>query len=238
MSGLPKPIAPKYVLTLPVSKKKISYRPFMVKEEKLLLIALQTEDPAQMVIALKQIITNCTEGSVDPDTTPLIDIEFLFVNIRAKSVGEILELHINCKECEAEMPYNINLSEIKVASPKKDALKFQLSDEIGIVMKYPSIDMIDEIDMVSEGGENEQEKYNVISKCIDYVYDTETVYYTKDQTPEEIAEFIDSLSMKQLEKLQQFFYDMPQLKETIKFTCIKCQADNEFVLSGFQNFFV
>lgn len=237
MSGLPKIIAPKYTLILPSSKKKITYRPFVVKEEKILLTALQAEDQDQMILALKQIVSNCTEGQLDPDTTPLFDIEYLFVNIRAKSVGEILELQIKCQHCEHEMAHNINLAEVKVESPKKDATKIQLTDMVGIVMKYPTLDLIEAVDDINEEDESDVQ-YNAIAKCIDYIYDSDTAYYTKDQTKEEINDFIESLNKKQMESIREFFENIPKLEEKVNFTCNSCGTDNAFVLSGLTDFFL
>ncbi len=235
--SLPKIIAPFYPLTLPSSGKKINYRPFMVKEEKILLIALQAEDSTQMVSALKQIISNCTNGTVDPETTPLFDIEFLFINIRAKSVGEIVELEVKCSSCEKETAIAINIADIKVESPKKDATKIQLTDEIGLVMKYPTLDLIDSVENVTDESDIES-KYETITQCIDYIYDAESVHYTKDQTKEELAEFIDSLSKEHMTKIQEFFDRIPQVKENIKFTCRHCSTVNEFEIKGFESLFI
>jgi len=236
MSGLPKLISPKYSLILPSSKKKITYRPFVVKEEKILLTAFQSEDQEQMVMALKQIVINCTEGQLDPENTPLFDIEYLFINIRAKSVGEILELQIKCQSCEHEMAHNINLTEIKVESPKKDSTKIQLTDAVGIVMKYPTIDLIEAVEELEE--DDSESKYNAIAKCIDYIYDKETAYYTKDQTKEELIDFIDSLNNKQMELIRDFFENIPKLEEKVVFTCTKCEKENTFLLSGLSDFFL
>lgn len=224
-----------YNLTLPSDGKSIKYRPFLVKEEKILLMALQTEDQDQMLLAMKQIVNNCTLEQIDVDNIPTFDLEYIFLNIRAKSVGEIAEIGVNCTHCGTVNEIQLDLTKIEVTKHSDHSTKIQLNDEIGIVMKYPVATIIDSI---NSDDSDINKTFSIISSCIDYIYDADNVYPAKESTKEELQDFIESLNTEQFEKLNKFFETIPKLEHRVMFKCKSCENVNEINLEGLENFFV
>ena len=238
--GLPKIAVPEYNLTLPSNGKEIKYRPFLVKEEKILLIAMESEDEKQIMEATKSVIKNCVFGEIEVEKMATIDIEYLFLWLRGKSKGEQIELKYNCPKCETPVPLVFDIEAVKVSKGKDHTNKIQLTDTIGVVLKYPSLGMQVELDKI----DNEVVKiFKSITSCIDYIYDNETMYSTKDHTENDIQEFIDSLNDSQFEKLVSFFDTMPKLKHDVEFKCKNkknkkvCNHEETIVLEGIQSFF-
>jgi rubrerythrin len=242
--ALPKIDVPIYEVEVPSLKKRIRFRPFTVKEEKLFLMAAQSEDPDSIVKTIVQVLNNCVLDEMEIEKMPMFDLEFLFLNLRARSIGEVVELSYKCnneivddggnkKSCNNIVNVDVNLLEIK---PSETELKnkISLTDKLGIAMKYPNLDLIknskseDELDMVIE----------LIVDCIDYIYDEENIYYAKDSTREELLEFLDSLQSKELEKIKLFFESLPKITKEIDFSCNKCGYHEKITLEGIQNFFV
>jgi len=239
--ALPKIDVPIFELTLPISKLNIRFRSFLVKEEKILLMAMESEDDFSNTLAIKQIITNCVLDDIDLDALPMIDMEFLFLNLRARSVSEITDVHYKCNntvtdergehECGNIVKVSFNLLEIEPISDSGHSNKIELSAGLGIVMKYPTVGM------VNNTASSLEDIMNILVSCIDYIYDSETIYYSKDSSREELLEFIESLNKEQFVKLQDFFVSMPKIKKHLTFKCDKCGYEDEIYLEGLQNFF-
>lgn len=240
---LPKIDTPIYDLTLPLSKKKIRFRPFLVKEEKILLMAIESEDENAMLLAVKQIVNNCClNPDFDVENIPLSDLEFLFLNLRARSVGEVVELQYKCnnkpnadsqEECGNLVKFDLNLLEIQPEIPEGHTNKIELSPKMGILMKYPNMKSMENV----EG--NEVEKLmDILISCIDCIYDEDNMYYAKDQTKEELTEFVENLNRVQFAELQKFFETLPKVKKELHFHCDKCGYDENIFVEGIQNFFV
>lgn len=241
---LPKIDVPIYNVQLPLTKKKIRYRPFLVKEEKLLMMAMESEDVKGVTTTIKQIANNCILDEIDVDDLPVLDLEFLFLQLRARSVNEIVEMNYKCnntikndegdeKSCDHVVKVNFNIFDIKPTFDEKHTNKIELSAELGIVLRYPTFDSIEMIDDV-----NDVEKvFSILNTCVDYIYDADNIYYAKDATKEEINEFIDGMTREQFEKVKVFFDTMPKLKKKVDFKCGKCGYSEEIEVEGIQNFF-
>ena len=237
---LPKIEVPKYELTIPSSGKNVKYRPFLVREEKILLLAMEADDDKQMMSAIKDIIKECVYEDLNVKDMPIFDIEYIFLQLRAKSKGETVDLNFECGKCKTSIPYQIDLSTINVTIPKENNPKIQLTDDVGIMMKYPSL----EVQQVIEAEGNEIENiFATIESCIDSIWDKENVYAAKDHTKEELKDFIESLPEQCFEKMQTFFSTLPTLKHEITLTCTegkgkkKCGWKENKTLEGLGSFF-
>jgi len=238
--ALPKLNVAMYETTIPSTGKKIMYRGFLRKEEKILLLALQTEDANQINIALKQIITNCTNGKINPDTMPIFDVEYLYLKIVTKSTGEELELNVMCDNCKNEINYTLNLDAIQLPKIEKDANLIKLAGNVGIKLKYPTLDDLELVSVIIEEKDEtptEEEEFNAIINGIEFIYDEEGVYYPKDQTKEELYEFLNSLSGSQIGQIKEFYNNIPTISETIEFTCNSCGHKNIYLARGLTDFF-
>ena len=236
--ALPKLNVPVYETVLPSTEKVIKYRPFLVKEEKLLLTAQESGEDA-VLPAIKQIIKNCVQGELDVDSMPIFDIEYLFLRLRAKSIGEEVTLGLkpwgcpqnNGELCKYTTEVAINLEEIECKKDKKHSSKIMLDDKIGIMMKYPDISQIG-----IEGSETEM-GMKVIKSCINMIFTEEETHERDSFTDKELDEFIDSLNSKQMENINNFFETMPTIKYTAKYTCKTCDEEKETTIQGLQSFF-
>ena len=236
--ALPKLNVPVYEAVLPSTEKVIKYRPFLVKEEKLLLTAQESGEEA-VLPAVKQIIKNCVQGEIDVDNMPIFDIEYVFLRLRAKSVGEEITLGLKpwgCPQNDGELckfttEVSVNLEEIKCVKDKTHTSKIMLDNKIGIMMKYPDISQLN-----TKGSENEM-GFEVIKKCINMIFTEEETHERDSFTDKELDDFIDSLNTKQMEKIKNFFDTMPVLKHTVKYTCKTCDEEKETTLQGLQSFF-
>lgn len=237
--ALPKQIAPSYTCEVPSTKQKLKFRPFLVKEQKALLLAQQSEDVSTMADTLKQVIASCAQSELDVEKLAVFDLEYLFCQIRAKSVGERIDLLFYCNECDsdkAKIKISIDVTTIKINESPDHNPKIELFDDVGIVMKYPSIDVIKNIEKI--GIESEIDMiFDVVSECIDYIYDSEEIYYTKDQTKEEVVDFINNLTTEQFAKVERFFETMPKLQHTVNYNCPVCGKAHEHSLEGLNSFF-
>jgi hypothetical protein len=243
--ALPKIDVPIYMIDLPLSKQTIRYRPFLVKEEKLLLIAMESSDEKEILNSIKQIVNNCSLDEIEIDDIPLLDLEFFFLNLRARSIGEIVDLQYKCNNtvknekdeettCNNAVKIKVNLLEIKPEINKDHTNKIEFSKKLGIVMKYPNFKMVVDLDDSSEV----EKIIKIITKCIDYIYDEENIYYRKDITDEELIDFIEGMTREQFEKVQHFFDSIPKIKKELNFKCNKCNYTENIVVEGLQNFFV
>lgn len=232
--ALPLLITPEFTTKIPSTGKEIEYRPFLVKEEKILFMALESGDQKDIIKAVKNILKSCILSDVDIKNLTYFDLEYLFLQLRGKSVGEVLEFkigHTDNDECDYKTDVSINLEEIDVEGLENIVDKIQINDELGIKIKYPGIDNFGQIDQ-----KNDLDSImDLICSCVEYVYDQEEVY--QDFTMKEMKEFIEQLSSKQFEKLMNFFNNMPRLRKEVKFKCEKCGKEETVVLEGLQDFF-
>ena len=234
---LPKINTPTYELVIPSTGKKIRYRPFLVKEEKILIMAMESEDTAQITNAVKDVIKSCisTRG-VKVEELATFDIEYLFLNIRGKSVGEVSEFKITCPDDEeTKVDIQVNLDEVKVQIPKEHTNKLQVSDEITITMKYPSLDVFVKNNLVDNPGVDDL--FKLAATCTDSIAEGEDVYEGKDHTTKELVEFYESMDSVQFSKVQKFFETMPKLTHTIEVFNPKTEVTSPIVLEGLASFF-
>ena len=233
---LPKIETPKYNLVIPSTKKKLSFRPFLVKEEKILLLAQQSDNEEDQLEAVKSIIESCTFDKIKADDLTSYDIEYLFLQLRAKSVGESADVNIKCSKCGSSTPVNINLAEIDIKYPnKKIDNRIQLTDAIGVVVKNLSTADITKLGKL--GDDQVQLLNDTIAATIESVFDADNVYPMDDASPTEKEEFINSLSRGQMEKIEEFISNVPKLQEEVTFKCLSCGEKNKIMLEGLQSFF-
>jgi len=235
--ALPKLTTPTYELEIPSTDAKIKYRPFLVKEEKILMMAMESKSSADITQAVKDIVMECTFNKVKIDDMPMFDVEYIFLQIRSKSVGEISKLKLLCpddKETYADV--EVDLNEVKVQVGYNHMNKIDLGNDMGMIMKYPSIDSFSDSGIKDINPGNMLE---VIGNCILQIYEKkgEKVYETKEQTKKEVEEFIESLNTKQFKDVQQFFETMPKLKHEITITNPKTKVENKITLTGLNDFF-
>ena len=235
--SLPKINAPEYRLNVPSTDEEITYRPFLVKEEKLLLIAHETGDDKSTFDAIKQLIKGCVTQELAIDALPMFDIEYIFLNIRAKSVGEIAKLKIICPDDEkTTVDVEVDLTKINIEMDEKHDARIQLTDNIGLLMSYPSLDVVQEHAVLGTEQPVEQ-LFKMVAECMYQVWEGEEVQDASDFSYKEKMEFIESLSHSQFEKIQNFFETMPALKHEIKVTNPNTKVKSTVVLQGIQSFF-
>lgn len=237
---LPKLETPTYEITLPLSKKKIKYRPFLVKEQKHLLMAMESKDTEEIHRTIKDILETCTlTEKIDVDSLPIIDVEYYFLMMRAKSVGEVVQSRYRCnnqvdgKSCNNIMEKDINLMDVKIQSNDINP-EIQLTDKITLKLKYPEFGIVkDSLKYESDS----EVTFNLIASSIDYIYDGEQFYYAKESSHEELMEFVESMNQSQFSRIENFFNNLPKMKETIEMTCNKCGYHHKFDVEGLENFF-
>ena len=238
---LPTIETPTYELKLYSSNKKVKYRPFLVKEEKVLIIALESKDQSQITHAVKEVLKKCilTKG-IDVDNLPTFDIEQLFLNIRAKSIGEDIKLQVTCPDDgKTKVPVTIYVDEIKVIKPKGHVKDIVLDDKMTLRMKYPSLNQFIEnnFDTDDESGTMVDKTFKVVADCIDTIYSGEDAWDAKDYTPSERLDFIEQLNSQQYKKVENFFSTMPKLSHTIEVVNPNTKAKSSVVLEGLADFF-
>ena len=236
---LPKIATPTYELELPSSGKTIKYRPFLVKEEKVLVIAMESEDTKQITNAIKAVLKNCiqTKG-VKVETLPTFDIEFLFLNIRGKSVGEDLEVNIVCPDDgKTSVPVTINLDDIQIQKSEDHNNQIKLDEKIMMEMKYPSLDEFIKNNFDFKEENQMDQSFQLIASCIDKIYSEDEVWATADCTKKEVSEFLESMNSSQFKLIEKFFETMPKLQHTIEVTNPKTKVKSEVVLEGLASFF-
>ena len=233
---MPLPVinAPTYELTIPSTGQTVQYRPFLVKEEKILLMANEGGEASEIVRAMKQIIGNCIQNGYNTDNMPLFDVEYIFLKLRSKSVNEFSEVGFRCPECDEVNRVQIDLSGVEITTDDAHSNKVELTNDIGLIMKYPQLDSINMNDLQSTDVDT---IFNVVSSCVDSIYQGEEIHDSGDYTKQEISEFINNLTQEQFLKIQQFFDTMPKLSHTVPYKCGKCEYDEPLLLEGLQNFF-
>ena len=236
---LPKIATPTYELELPSTGKSIKYRPFLVKEEKVLVIALESEDTKQITNAIKAVLKNCvlTKG-IKVENLPTFDIEFLFLNIRGKSVGEEIEVNIVCPDDgETNVPVFIDLDSIQVEKEDDHTNQIKLDDDLMMEMKYPSLEQFIKNNFDFQEGNQMDQSFELIATCIDKIYNEDEVWATADCTKKEVKEFLESMNSSQFKEIEKFFESMPKLKHTIEVTNPNTKVKSEVVLEGLASFF-
>ena len=235
--ALPKLTTPTYELEIPSTDEKISYRPFLVKEEKILLMAMESKKNEDIVNAVKQIVSECTFNKLNIGTMPMFDVEYLFLNIRAKSVGEVSKLKLLCPDDnKTYADVEVNLEEVQVQVGDKHTNKIELTDSMGMIMTYPTIDSFSEAGLQQVKASNMTE---IVSSCIMQIYENngEKVYDAKDQTTKELTEFVEQMNTSQFKQVQEFFDSMPKLKHDVKVKNPKTKKTSTVTLQGLNDFF-
>ena len=237
--ALPRIDVPIYELVIPSTDEKIKFRPFLVKEEKVLLIAMESGKSEDMLQSVKDIVNECTFQKLKLGEMPMFDVEYLFLNIRAKSVGEVSKLKVLCQDdMETYATVEINLNEVNVqVDGELHSNKIELTDEMGVIMKYPTIDSFTKNGIQNITAAN---MIDVIASCVEQVYDKkgEEVYESKDSTQAEIIDFVEQLNTTQFQEVQAFFDTMPRLQHTITVKNPKTKVESEVTLTGLNDFFV
>ena len=237
--ALPIQSTPVYTLTIPSTKQEVKFRPFLVKEEKALMVAQQSENQTVMLDTLKEVLKNCIKTPVNIDEFAMFDFEYIFSQIRAKSVGENVELIVRCDVCpdeeeKARVKLTFDLTKLEVEFPEGHSKKIPLFGDVGIVMKYPSLNMVDKLQGLTADAKT---VFDVIISCVDYIYDSEEVHYAKDTSKEELMEFFENLTQDQFKKVQDFFETMPKLSKHVSYDCPVCGHHHDKVVEGLNSFF-
>ena len=236
---LPKIATPTYELELPSTGESINYRPFLVKEEKLLVLALETEDTKQITTAIKNVLKNCvlTKG-VRVDQLPTFDIEFLFLNIRGKSVGEEIEVNIICPDDEeTQVPVTINLDDIGIQKNDTHSNQIKLDKDLMMELKYPSLEQFIKNNFDFDDANAMDQSFDLIAACIDKIYTADEVWAVADCTKKEVKEFLEQMNSSQFKEIEKFFETMPKLSHTVKVTNPKTKVKSDVVLEGLASFF-
>ena len=241
---LPKIDTPIYEVKLISTGKVVQFRPFLVKEQKLFLMNTENDDVEATIKVIRQVLKNCVLNDIDVDALPVFDLEYLFMHLRARSVSEVVNLKYRCnnivkddkdedKDCGTINEVSFNVLEIKPTITEGHTKKFQLTDKVGIIMRYPTFELMQK----SAGRDDADVIMDLIYASIEQVYDEDTVYHMKDSTRDEIIEFVDNLQQKDLENIRIFFDTMPKMTHTINYNCPVCDKAHKIVLEGMESFF-
>ena len=236
---LPRIETPSYELEIPSLKKKAKYRPFLVREEKILIIAMESEDPKQIAESVKTIITNCilTKG-IKVEQLSIFDIEYLFLNIRGKSVGESVDDLITCPDDgKTQVPVSINLDDIQVVFDKKNSRDIKLDENLTLRMKYPSMEEVIKSNFDNQMEISVDDTFDMTCSCIEQIYNEEESWSASDSTKKELTEFLEQLTTNQFKQIEAFFETMPKLSNTIKIKNPNTEVESEVVLEGLTSFF-
>jgi len=236
---LPKIATPTYELELPSTGKSVKYRPFLVKEEKVLVIALESEDNKQITNAIKAVLKSCIlSKGIKVEDLPTFDIEYLFLNIRGKSVGEELEVNITCPDDEkTQVPVTINLDDIEVQKDENHTNKIKVDDSIMMEMRYPSLDQFIKNNFDFNDKNMMDQSFELIASCIDKIYTEDEVWAAADCTKKEMKDFLEQMNSNQFKEIEKFFETMPKLSHSISVTNPETKVKSEVVLEGLASFF-
>ena len=236
---LPTIVTPTYELELPSTGKKVKYRPFLVKEEKLLALALETENTKDISTAIKTVLKSCIQSrGVKVENLPTFDIEYLFLNIRGKSVGEDIEVNLISPDDEVtEVPVTINIDDIKIQKSEDHNKKVKLDDTLMMEMKYPSLDQFIQSNFDFGDEVSMDQSFDLIASCIDKIYNEEEVWSTADCTKKEVKDFLEQMNSLQFKEIEKFFETMPKLSHSVTFTNPKTKVESTVVLEGLSSFF-
>jgi len=242
--ALPKVSTPTYELIVPSTGEKVSYRPFLVKEEKTLLMAAEDQNISTITKAMRDIISTCTEGEVDLKNLAPYDIEYIFLQLRGKSVGDVINLNlkkpesIECEEpeCPGSTEVRIDIDDIKIDTSSIIDSKIELTKDIGIKLGFPQLDSVQKY-TTKGGGMTPDGVFKMINDCIEYIWEGKEIYKAKDSTQKELNDFIESLNSEQFNKIRNFFESMPRLRHEVTWTCSKCDKSAPLLLEGIDSFF-
>ena len=235
--ALPTMDLPTYDLEVPSTKKKIKFRPFLVKEEKVLLMALESENDENIRNAVQTLLKGCITTRIKFENLATFDLEYIFLNIRAVSVGEVVEINVTCRDDEeTQVRYNLNLTDVKVNFPKGHTNKIMLTKDTGVIMKYPSFNRFVDSQFANKEV-TEETVLDIIAESIDQIFQGEEVFDQSTTSPKEFLQFVESLTNEQLIKLQEFFETAPRLEHNFKITNPKTGVESEYTISGLSNFF-
>jgi len=228
-----------YELTIPSNKEKVEYRPFLVKEEKVLLTAIETGDIDDIQRNTRNIIDTCTFGKLNVKELTPYDVDYIFLQLRARSIGEHIAIGAKCDKCEESNPQSIDITEIKPTEHDESVgYKFSITDDVGVIMKHPRVKDVERMEEQLTLSENKVDNIiAIIAASIESIYDKDSQYFAEDHTPEELIEFINNLRQPQLDSINNFFLAMPKVAYDLKFKCTKCGHDNEIHLEGLKDFF-
>jgi len=234
---LPQVVLPTYELTIPSNGKKIKYRPFVVKEEKLLLLSLESQDEKEIEKSVKALLKGCIQSRVKLEDLAMFDLEYIFLQIRAVSIGEIVDMKVTCKDDEkTQVTYQMNLTQVGVVKPEKSNPKIMLSDELGVIMKYPAWNEFISGSIMGKDPSTDA-VLEIIAGCIDQIFDKEDVYDNSTTTKKEFVQFVEGLTNTQFEKIQEFFENIPRLEHKFSVTNPNTGKESEFIITGLTNFF-
>jgi len=234
--GLPKLNAPSYELTIPSLNKTITYRPYLVKEEKILMMAMESNEDRQMIRAIKEVISACTNDTVDTGHITMFDMEYIFTQLRSKSVGESVQVSMKCEECNTANEVAIDLNDVRVSSTEEVSGTIELTDTVGVKMKYPSVDSV--LNSRTDQNSNNVEKiFGLLIECIDSIYSGEEIFDASSQSRQELSEFIESLNSEQFARVRKFVENIPATELPVSFKCSNCGHQNDTTLRGLANFF-
>ena len=235
--ALPTMDLPTYDLEVPSTKKKIKFRPFLVKEEKVLLMALESENEENIRGAVQNLLKSCIQSRIKLENLATFDLEYIFLNIRAVSVGEIIEINVTCQDDnETNVRYNLNLTDVKVTFPKGHSNKIMLTEDTGVIMKYPSFNRFVDSQFANKEV-TEDTVLEIIAESIDQIFQGEEVFDESTTTPKEFKEFVESLTNAQMEKLQKFFETSPKLEHKFKVRNPNTDVESDYTISGLAAFF-
>ena len=234
--ALPQVNSSRYSTKLPSTGVEIEYRPYLVKEEKIMMVALESKDNKQIVGAMKDVAQACILTDIDVDKLTAFDLEWMFLQLRSKSVGEKADVKMKCqqKDCDAMTPVSIDLSKVEMDDYEPNRV-IQLNDNIGVQMVYPSVSLVEKYD--EEKLKNVDGIFDMIIDCLETIYDKDDVYNVKDERRQDVKDFVEALTSNQFSKLAEFLQKIPSVKKRVEWCCSTCEANNEMELRGLQSFF-
>ena len=233
--ALPELNTSRYKVDIPSTGQTVTYRPYLVKEEKVLMMAMESGDNKVIMQATIDIIKSCVYDDIDIDSLAMFDIETLFLALRSKSVGEKVDLNVKCEECGEGNEVQVDFDDINTPVVSHDNKQMMLTEDVGVVLKYPSVKEIEKLTDV--GDESIDSAMKMIAACIDSIFDADNVYPASEETPKALNDFVESLNNEQFIKLTEFFTNIPALNSMIEFDCKKCNTPNKQELRGLQSFF-
>ena len=225
---------PKYNMVVPSTQQAVRFRPFLVKEEKVLMIAMESNDNIQMLNAIVDTLDACIENGINKESLATFDVEYMFTKLRSKSVGETSTVGVNCEECKEQNEVKIDLDSLVMKVPKLDTF-LEIDENISIEMKWPSF--LDLVKIVPESSNTTDQVFSILRSCLSAIHTGDERIDLNDETAEEIQEFIESMNREQFDKLQKFVESMPALSHDVKFECVECKHNNNIKLQGMQSFF-
>jgi len=225
---MPLPImtTPTFRVKLHSLPNEIEFRPFLVKEEKILILAQESNDPKEMI--MQDIVTSCSGGNVNGRELPFFDLQYAFIQLRSQSIGNITDFVLICGECGHKTETTLDLNSLTVDFPENHSNKIMLSDNVGVFMKYPKAEIL---------VDDETPAFDLVMSCVEKIFDNDEIYDAAEEGKEEVEKFINSLSTQQFEKIVEFFQTSPRLEKTIDYTCVKCDTENTVLIDGVENFF-